>query len=69
MALSLPLADARDVAAWLGCATTATFNFHPSVRPLPLELHIQVCLFIYLNNQQVIHLTREIEIILVIIHI
>ncbi|XP_026313942.1 putative U5 small nuclear ribonucleoprotein 200 kDa helicase [Hyposmocoma kahamanoa] len=41
VALSLPLADARDVAAWLGCATTATFNFHPSVRPLPLELHIQ----------------------------
>ncbi|XP_045489788.1 putative U5 small nuclear ribonucleoprotein 200 kDa helicase [Pieris rapae] len=41
VALSLPLADARDVAQWLGCNTNATFNFHPSVRPLPLELHIQ----------------------------
>ncbi|XP_045506046.1 putative U5 small nuclear ribonucleoprotein 200 kDa helicase isoform X2 [Colias croceus] len=41
VALSLPLADARDVAQWLGCNANATFNFHPSVRPLPLELHIQ----------------------------
>ncbi|KAI5640821.1 sec63 brl domain-containing protein [Phthorimaea operculella] len=41
VALSLPLADARDVAGWLGCNATCTFNFHPSVRPLPLELHIQ----------------------------
>lgn len=41
VALSLPLADARDVAQWLGCNSNATFNFHPSVRPLPLELHIQ----------------------------
>ncbi|XP_049883156.1 putative U5 small nuclear ribonucleoprotein 200 kDa helicase [Pectinophora gossypiella] len=41
VALSLPLADARDVAQWLGCSANCTFNFHPSVRPLPLELHIQ----------------------------
>lgn len=41
VALSLPLADARDVAQWLGCNTNSSFNFHPSVRPLPLELHIQ----------------------------
>ncbi|XP_050559802.1 putative U5 small nuclear ribonucleoprotein 200 kDa helicase [Spodoptera frugiperda] len=41
VALSLPLADARDVAQWLGCSANTTFNFHPSVRPLPLQLHIQ----------------------------
>lgn len=41
LALSLPLADARDVAQWLGCNTNSTFNFHPSVRPLPLELRVQ----------------------------
>ncbi|XP_045541112.1 putative U5 small nuclear ribonucleoprotein 200 kDa helicase [Papilio machaon] len=41
VALSLPLADARDVSQWLGCNSNASFNFHPSVRPLPLELHIQ----------------------------
>ncbi|RVE44496.1 hypothetical protein evm_010825 [Chilo suppressalis] len=41
VALSLPLADARDVSQWLGCGTNSSFNFHPSVRPLPLELHIQ----------------------------
>ncbi|KAJ0170074.1 hypothetical protein K1T71_014680 [Dendrolimus kikuchii] len=41
VALSLPLADARDVSQWLGCNANCSFNFHPSVRPLPLELHIQ----------------------------
>ncbi|XKL59609.1 hypothetical protein PGB90_000625 [Kerria lacca] len=38
--LSASLGDARDVAQWLGCNANATFNFHPSVRPVPLELHI-----------------------------
>lgn len=41
VALSSSLSDARDVAQWLGCNANATFNFHPSVRPLPLELHVQ----------------------------
>ncbi|KAG5281442.1 hypothetical protein AALO_G00072250 [Alosa alosa] len=41
VALSSSLANAKDVAHWLGCSTTATFNFHPNVRPVPLELHIQ----------------------------
>jgi pre-mRNA-splicing helicase BRR2 len=42
IALSSSLSNARDVAQWLGCGTTAFFNFHPNVRPVPLELHIQV---------------------------
>lgn len=42
IALSAPLADARDLALWLGAPATTTFNFHPSVRPVPLELHVQV---------------------------
>ncbi|XP_073981817.1 U5 small nuclear ribonucleoprotein l(3)72Ab [Rhodnius prolixus] len=41
IALSSPLVDARDVAQWLGCSANCTFNFHPSVRPVPLELHVQ----------------------------
>lgn len=41
VALSSSLSDARDVAQWLGCNPNATFNFHPSVRPIPLELHVQ----------------------------
>lgn len=41
LALSASLSDYRDVAQWLGCNANATFNFHPSVRPVPLELHIQ----------------------------
>ncbi|XP_055378712.1 U5 small nuclear ribonucleoprotein 200 kDa helicase [Condylostylus longicornis] len=41
VALSYSLADARDVAQWLGCNANSTFNFHPSVRPIPLELHVQ----------------------------
>ncbi|PZC70712.1 hypothetical protein B5X24_HaOG215018 [Helicoverpa armigera] len=30
VALSLPLADARDVSQWLGCSANCSFNFHPS---------------------------------------
>ncbi|XP_014233112.1 putative U5 small nuclear ribonucleoprotein 200 kDa helicase [Trichogramma pretiosum] len=41
VALSSSLADAKDVAQWLGAPASCTFNFHPSVRPLPLELHVQ----------------------------
>lgn len=42
IALSSSLSDAKDVAQWLGCNANCTFNFHPSVRPVPLELHVQV---------------------------
>ncbi|XP_070541263.1 U5 small nuclear ribonucleoprotein 200 kDa helicase-like [Ptychodera flava] len=41
VALSSSLSNAKDVAQWLGCSATQTFNFHPNVRPVPLELHIQ----------------------------
>lgn len=41
VALSSPIANSRDVAQWLYCNSTSTFNFHPNVRPLNLELHIQ----------------------------
>ncbi|KAJ2713418.1 Pre-mRNA-splicing helicase BRR2 [Coemansia spiralis] len=41
VALSVPLANARDVAAWIGAPVPAVFNFHPAVRPVPLEIHIQ----------------------------
>ncbi|XP_072387732.1 U5 small nuclear ribonucleoprotein 200 kDa helicase [Diabrotica undecimpunctata] len=41
IALSASLADYKDVAQWLGCNSNATFNFHPSVRPVNLELHVQ----------------------------
>ncbi|GAB6023297.1 hypothetical protein CHUAL_008104 [Chamberlinius hualienensis] len=41
VALSSSLSNAKDVSQWLGCSTNTTFNFHPNVRPVPLELHIQ----------------------------
>ncbi|KAJ8971261.1 hypothetical protein NQ317_011620, partial [Molorchus minor] len=41
VALSASIMDYKDVAQWLGCNANATFNFHPSVRPVPLELHVQ----------------------------
>ncbi len=41
VALSSSLANAKDIAQWLGCNQGLTFNFHPNVRPLPLELHIR----------------------------
>ncbi|KAL3683377.1 hypothetical protein R1sor_001399 [Riccia sorocarpa] len=39
--LSTALANARDLADWLGIETVGLFNFKPSVRPVPLEVHIQ----------------------------
>ena len=39
--LAASLAAARDVAEWLGATPATLFNVHPSVRPLPLEVHIQ----------------------------
>lgn len=41
VALSSSLSNAKDIAQWLGCSTGGFFNFHPNVRPVPLELHIQ----------------------------
>merc|ERR1711931_20372 len=41
LALSSSLGNCKDVSQWLGCNTNATFNFHPNVRPVPLELHVQ----------------------------
>uniref|UniRef100_A0A453IML2 Helicase ATP-binding domain-containing protein n=1 Tax=Aegilops tauschii subsp. strangulata TaxID=200361 RepID=A0A453IML2_AEGTS len=39
--LSTALANARDLADWLGVRDDGLFNFKPSVRPVPLEVHIQ----------------------------
>lgn len=41
VALGASLANARDLGDWMGAPNSAIFNFHPSVRPVPLELHIQ----------------------------
>nr|XP_023662018.1 activating signal cointegrator 1 complex subunit 3 [Paramormyrops kingsleyae]XP_023662019.1 activating signal cointegrator 1 complex subunit 3 [Paramormyrops kingsleyae]XP_023662021.1 activating signal cointegrator 1 complex subunit 3 [Paramormyrops kingsleyae] len=38
--LSTALANARDLADWLGIMQVGLFNFRPSVRPVPLEVHI-----------------------------
>jgi pre-mRNA-splicing helicase BRR2 len=42
VALSTSLANAKDLAEWIGCASSGIFNFHSNVRPVPLEIHIQV---------------------------
>ncbi|XP_039603796.1 activating signal cointegrator 1 complex subunit 3 [Polypterus senegalus] len=39
--LSTALANAKDLADWLGIGQLGLFNFRPSVRPVPLEVHIQ----------------------------
>ena len=38
--LSTALANARDLADWLGIKQEGLFNFHPAVRPVQLEIHI-----------------------------
>ncbi|KAF9914159.1 DEIH-box ATPase [Lobosporangium transversale] len=41
VALSTSLANARDLGDWIGATSHSVFNFHPMVRPLPLDVHIQ----------------------------
>ncbi|XP_011865347.1 PREDICTED: activating signal cointegrator 1 complex subunit 3 [Vollenhovia emeryi] len=38
--LSTALANAQDLANWLGIKEMGLYNFRPSVRPVPLEVHI-----------------------------
>lgn len=40
--LSTALANPRDLSDWLGVKDTGLYNFRPSVRPIPCEVHIQV---------------------------
>lgn len=39
--LSASIANSKDIGQWLGATSRSTFSFTPSVRPIPLELHIQ----------------------------
>jgi pre-mRNA-splicing helicase BRR2 len=39
--LSASVANAKDLADWIGATSNNTFNFHPNTRPIPLEIHIQ----------------------------
>ncbi|KAJ3182114.1 DEIH-box ATPase [Irineochytrium annulatum] len=39
--LGASLANARDLGEWIGATSHSIFNFHPNVRPVPLEIHIQ----------------------------
>eukprot|EP01059_Diplonema_ambulator_P004905 TRINITY_DN14625_c0_g1_i3.p1 TRINITY_DN14625_c0_g1~~TRINITY_DN14625_c0_g1_i3.p1 ORF type:complete len:1254 (+),score=521.60 TRINITY_DN14625_c0_g1_i3:182-3943(+) len=39
--LAHSLLHARDVGLWLGCPTQAQFNFHPSSRPVPIEIQLR----------------------------
>eukprot|EP00047_Mylnosiga_fluctuans_P022270 m.116969 g.116969 ORF g.116969 m.116969 type:complete len:2124 (+) comp9197_c0_seq4:160-6531(+) len=39
--LSASVANGKDLAGWLNVSSSNTFNFHPNVRPVPLDLHIQ----------------------------
>jgi pre-mRNA-splicing helicase BRR2 len=41
IALSSPVANAKDIAGWLGVKSHNLFNFSPTARPVPCELHIQ----------------------------
>ena len=40
VALGSSIANAKDVGDWLGVPNSALYNFPPSVRPVPLEIHM-----------------------------
>merc|ERR1719319_430667 len=37
--LSASVSNASDVGTWLGCAQKYTFNFHPQIRPVKLQIN------------------------------
>lgn len=39
--LSTALANPRDLGDWLGIKDSGLYNFRPSVRPIPMTIHIQ----------------------------
>lgn len=41
VALSASLANAKDLGDWIDATSHGLFNFKPTVRPVPLEIHIQ----------------------------
>ncbi|KAG8933497.1 DEIH-box ATPase [Tulasnella sp. 417] len=41
VACGVSLANARELGEWIGASTHTVFNFTPSARPLPMEIHIQ----------------------------
>ena len=41
MGMSTAIANAKDVGDWLGVSEGGSFNFHPSVRPVPMQVHMQ----------------------------
>lgn len=41
VALSVSLANARDIGEWIDAKKHDIYNFSPHVRPVPLELHVQ----------------------------
>lgn len=41
VALAASVANARDLAEWIGASPNNCFNFHPHSRPIPLEIHVQ----------------------------
>lgn len=38
--LATSVADYKEMASWIGANSTNTFNFHPNVRPYPVDIHI-----------------------------
>lgn len=49
--LSTALANPRDLSDWLGVKDTGLYNFRPSVRPIPCEVHIQVCFMCFMESR------------------
>lgn len=41
LGMSTAVANAFDMASWLGCSDTGVYNFPSSVRPVPLQMYIE----------------------------
>uniref|UniRef100_A0A7S2XFJ4 Helicase ATP-binding domain-containing protein n=1 Tax=Lotharella oceanica TaxID=641309 RepID=A0A7S2XFJ4_9EUKA len=41
VALGTSVANAKDLGDWIGATSSYLYNFHPNVRPVPLEIRVQ----------------------------
>lgn len=41
VAMGVSVSNARDIGEWIGATNHSIYNFSPSVKPVPLEIHIQ----------------------------
>lgn len=52
LGLSTSIANAKDLGDWIGAKNSCQFNFHPNVRPVPMEIRVQGFDIVHFESRQ-----------------